>query len=203
MQSRFIIESFWQQKDNCACVAMIKCVLLMYGIYGGFRTRKKGKYTVVTLRDGQSWSFSSRDMDRLNKGNNMGFRRYPPGEKRKKVDKIRKFARLCFAVLVSNMQVRGYRGREYSRKQAIRALTKEGIDTSWFHMLLGLQRTSSRKITKKNIHRCRSLKAALLFNRKHIVALSNGWYDDFGVARKLEEIPVLLGEKANAWYTIR
>jgi hypothetical protein len=203
MDSRFIIECFWQQKNNCAYVAAIKWLLISRGITGGFRIRKKGKYTVISLPDGQSWSFTSRDLARLNRNNNLGFRRYHAGREKRTIEKVKEFTRLCFAVLVSNMQLRGYEGKEYTRERAIKALTKEGIDTSWFHLLLGLKRVPSKKITLSGLPRIKKMKAILIYNSKHITVASAGLFDDFGKALPVDRVPVLLGEKATSWYTLK
>ena len=137
MTSRFIIESFWQKGANCAVVAVTKCLLLEYGTRGGLQIKKHGKYTVVTLPDEQVHSFTHKELSHLNALNKIGFKRYK-GKKNQSARSIKSFVRTCFAVLVRNMQLKGYEGKNYTEKAAIRILTKEGVSTGWFHTLLGL-----------------------------------------------------------------
>jgi hypothetical protein len=203
MHDRFVLESFWQKKSNCACVAFIKCLLLDNTLQKAFAISRSGKNLFIALLDGRILVFSENEIRDINRQNALSFKRPRNPQNARQVKKIKQFAETCFAILVRNMQLLGFDGKEYTRQDAIDTLTKEGVSTSYFHKLLGLKRTRTTKLTRRNLQRLKKEKAALLFNDKHITVASGGYYEDFGEAVPVgTEIPVLLGQPATGWYRL-
>jgi hypothetical protein len=197
------IESFWQTRSNCACVAFMKVMLLKYGLHGGMKLIRKGKYLHITLPDGQTHSFSRSQLKKSNGKNGIQFKKTTSTGKKHLLKKINGWAQLCFAVMVRNVQINGLEGKEYTFDSAIRKLIQAGVNTSRFHVLLGLRRSRSYPITLKRLYLLKKAGPVLIFNDKHIVAAAGGYYDDYGTAVKIKkEIPFLLGKKATSWYRV-
>ena len=119
---------------------------------------------------------------------------------------MREYVNLCFAVIVRNLQLQGYDGKEYTESEAIETLTKTGLETDRMHSLLGLSRKTrtAHKLAQSHLRLFKRKKAVLLYSDRHIVIVSGGYYDDFGKAKKLnEEIPTLEGRKANRWFELK
>src|SRR5687768_15973031 len=157
MTSRFIIESFWQKKANCVCVAFMKSLLLRHGLHFGYHKRIKGKYLVITLKDGKVISFTKTELRSINNQNDISFARYREKRKQILINKIREQVEITFAIMVRNMQHVDYAGNELTQSASINLLTKQGTDTWHFHSLVGLKRKSYRPLTKKYIEftKCR------------------------------------------------
>jgi hypothetical protein len=112
--------------------------------------------------------------------------------------------KLCFAIFVHNLQLRGNAGRELTRSATIRLLTKEGIDTKHFHLLFGIRRRPTQRLSLKKLPVLKTKKVAVLYNDRHVAVCSEGYFDDFGTARKIEnELPLLMGKKATGWFEIK
>ncbi len=197
MGGNFIIESFWQRGANCACVAFIKALLLKYGSKAGLRVSKKGECIEVRLPDGDMLSLTMQEIRDFNKKNELSFRRYKHPDKKKRGERIKFVVQLLFAVLVKNMHFNGYRSRKPGIENAISILTKKGVQTVHFHRYLGLKRGKTHQLSNRNIWRVKKKISALIYNNKHIVVASQGYYDNTGHSEELRmEIPLLLGEKA-------
>lgn len=204
MQERFIIESFWQRGSNCACVAFIKALLLDGQMHRTFFVKRRGQNIFVTLSDRHVLVFTDAEIRKINRGNQVGFKRPRDPVLAASIQKIRSFAELCFAILVRRMQLIGFEGKEYTQQQAIDALVKDGVVTSHFHKLLGVARTKAIGISNKKLSLLRKKEAVLLYNQKHITVASNGWYEDFGRAIQVtDEIPLLQGKPATHFYQLR
>ena len=203
MKPGFLIEAFWQKKDNCVCVAFMKSLIALHGPGCGFKTRTRGRYIIVELKDGKILSFSKTELKEVNNKNQISFAGANDKSKEQKLKKLKRGVEVCFAVMVRNLQLRGFAGKELTQSEAIKLLTKEGTDTRNFHALLGARRTMSKKITGRNFISLKKKKSALLYNKKHITVCLDGWYEDFGVAKKLEEVPDLLGEKATGFFELK
>ena len=204
MTTKFIIESFWQKKSNCVSVAFMKSMLVRHGLHFGYHKKQKGKYLLVSLKDGKVLSFTNQELRLINNKNQISFARYRDRKSQQLIKKIREHVALTFAIMVRNLQVRGYAGKELTQSQAINLLTQQGADTTHFHSLVGLKRKSSNRLTKKNFELIRHKRNVLLFNDRHITICSYGLYEDFGTARKLgEEVPVFLGRKIDRWFEIK
>ena len=200
MRSNFIIESFWQRGANCACVAFIKALLLQYGLRAGTRTIKKQKGIEARLPDGSVLLLTKKEIITFNKKNEIGFRRYKQQDKKTKAENIRSVVQLLFAVLVKNMHGKGYQSRKPGTDEAITVLTKKGVQTGHFHRYLGSTRVKAQRLTNKNLWRVKKKRSVLIYNDKHIVAASGGYYDNNGHAERIgNEIPLLLGDKATHW----
>lgn len=185
---------------------MIKWLLIKSASHK-FNFRSKGRYTTVSLPNGRCWSFTKQEIAELNTKNCIGFRRPSVNYPVQSLTRVKNFVRLCFAVMVRHLQLYGYAGKTYTEQSAIRALTKQGIDTTRFHLLLGLKRTASKKLTKTNLNRAKKEKAVLLYNKKHIAVMAGNYYDNFGkaapVPKQQDKLPVLFGKEATAWYTMK
>jgi len=204
MTSKFIIECFWQKKYNCVAVAFMKALVLRHGVTCGLKTRQSGSYILVMLKNGKVLSFNKTELRSINHKNQISFARHKDPAKKKLAEAIRLHVELSFAVLVRNLQLRGYAGKELTQSDAVSMLTKEGTDTTHFHSLLGLSRKSSRRLTAHNFQIVKQKRNILLFNAKHITICSYGYYEDFGKAVALgEEPPLLLGKKATGWFEIK
>src|SRR5687767_7636942 len=132
MTSKFIIESFWQKQGNCVCVSFMKALLLKYGVSCGLQKTKTGNFLLVWLPDGRSQSFNKTELRAINHRNQLSFARPTDPKQTILMKKIRDSVELCFAVLVRNLQIRGYAGKELTQSAAIRMLTKDGTDTTHF-----------------------------------------------------------------------
>jgi hypothetical protein len=149
-------------------------------------------------------SFTRTELKTINDKNQLSFARpsYPKAIAR--IKKIKEHVELSFAILVRNLQVRGYAGKELTESGAIRMLTKQGSDTTHFHSLLGLSRKSSRPLTKKSFELIKHKRNVLLFNSRHIAICSYGYYENFGKAVKLgNEPPIFLKEKVTHFFEIK
>ena len=59
-------------------------------------------------------------------------------------------------------------------------------------------------LAQKHLLDFRRKKGFLLYSDVHIVAASEGYYDDYGQAKKFnDEIPILEGKKAKFWYELK
>lgn len=182
----------------------MKALLLRHGLHFGYHKRIKGKYILITLKDGKVISFTKTELYSINSRNQISFARPADPKGRAMIDKIREHVEISFAVLVRNLQIRGYAGKELTESAAIKMLTKEGSDTMHFHSLLGLNRKSSRPLTRRNYELIKHKRNILLFNSRHITISSHGYYEDFGKAVKLgDQPPLLLKEKATHFFEIK
>lgn len=204
MTTQFIIESFWQKKENCVCVAFMKSMLLRHGLHFGYHKRIKGKYLVITLKDGQVISFTKTELRLINNKNEISFARYRDKKQQSLINKIKEHVEITFAVMVRNLQHRGYAGKELTQSAAIKLLTRQGTDITHFHSLVGLKRKASKPLTLKNFSLVKHKRNVLLYNDRHIAVGSYGYYEDFGKMVKMgEERPVLLGRKVERWFEIK
>jgi hypothetical protein len=204
MDHRFVIESFWQRGANCVCVAFIKALLLDPALKRSFLVQRKNHITFVFLADDRVLVFTDSEIRYINRQNKIAFRRPREKELKQAITGIRSFVELCFAILVRNLQLKGLDGKEFTQSDAIRALTCEGIDIAHFHVLLGVRRSASLSLSLKKIQQLRKMSAVLLFNKKHIVIASAGWYEDFGKAIPLGPgLPLLLKKPATHFYRLR
>ena len=206
MPGKFIIESFWQKAANCVSVVLIKAAILQYGLNRVFNINKKNDHYIITLKNKHLLILSGTEIKRISKQSKLNFRQPRDKNKKKQVGKLKAYVNLCFAVIVRNLQLHGYNGKEYTESKAIEVLTKEGLETDHMHSLLGLSRKTraAHKLTQSHLHLFKSKKAVLLYSDRHIVVASGGYYDDFGKARKLDEtIPTLEGRKANRWFELK
>jgi len=202
--SKFIIECFWGQASNCVALAYCKAMLLTYGFRKSFSRNKIGKGVLVTLQDGSSIFFTKAEIKRLNKGHQIYFRKYADRKKTKDSKKIKNFVELFFAIVIKRMQLIGYDGKEFTRSNAIKALTKDGMTIERFHELIGVKRKKAKKFLKKDIQKIVLKKAVFIYNDRHIVCVSHGLYNDgTGTAEIIDKIPVLQGRKARAWYELK
>jgi hypothetical protein len=204
MKDRFILKSFWANEANCVSVAYIKAFLIKHGLTGGYRVLKSKKYIKVRLRDGEILSFLPKEISEINTRNTISFRRYKQPHDNKRCKRLKSAVSLLFAILVKNVQLKEYEDRQLTKQDAIGLLTKKGVTTRSFHTLLGVDRTPARKLTVKSFSKLKKKKGILIYNPKHIVACSSGYYDDYGNAIALaNEIPLLLEKKATAWFELK
>ncbi|HEV7783534.1 MAG TPA: hypothetical protein VGO58_19805 [Chitinophagaceae bacterium] len=195
MNDRFIIESFWQRGANCAAVAFIKALLCRYGLRAGLRVMQMATGKKIIVPGGVTMLLSEREIDHINKKNQISFRRFTAATTAKKQQAVRRTVKMIFAVLVYAMETKGM-----SRAKALHVLTREGTGTMSLHRWLGIHGTPVRRVTKTSLNRIRKMKAVLLYNAGHIIVASAGYYDNNGHAEKLNgEIPMLLGEPASHW----
>jgi hypothetical protein len=182
----------------------MKALLLRQGLHFDFRKVERGRYTIVTLKDGKVLSFSKSELRSINHKNQLSFARFSERKKQELLLRIKSQIELSFAILVRNLQIRGYAGKELTESAAIKMLTKDGTDTTHFHSLLGLNRKSSKKLTLQNLELIRHKRNVLLFNDRHIAVCSYGYYEDFGKAVRLgKEAPSFLGKKVTGWFEIK
>jgi hypothetical protein len=206
MTDRFIIESFWQSKANCVSIALIKAAILKYGLGKVFKQEKRNKQYLVTLKNGELLVLSAADIKRINKGNKIIFSRYKDKKKKKDLDTIKEYVSFCFAIMVRNLHLNGYHGKEYTESTAVKTLSTEGIETDHIHSLLGLYRNkpSAYKLAKKHLTDFKRKSGVLLYSDTHIVVVSNGYYEENGkVVELVEKIPILRGKKANSWFELK
>jgi hypothetical protein len=203
MSDRFIMHAFWQKGANCAFVAFIKVGIMKFGARL-FQVSVSKETINITLRNGRRLSFTAEEIKEINKLNQLGFRRGKTDREKQQLIKLRRDVAYCFAILVRQMETRGYQGREYTIATAITALTAEGMQTVYFHSLLGLKRTASVELAEKDMPALRRKRAILLFNVTHIVAASKGYYDSYGrVIKMRNKLPLLLKKQASGYYTLR
>jgi hypothetical protein len=206
MTDRFIMESFWQSQANCASVALIKAAILRYGVNKIFKVEKRLNQLLITLKNGQLMVLSSADINRINRDSRIIFSRYKDQKRKQGLKRLKDDVRLCFAVIVRNLHLNGYDGEEYTESSAIRTLAAEGIQTDHIHSLLGLRRKqpAAYRLSQKHLKDFKRKKGILLYNDAHIVTVSGGFYDDYGKATEIkDQIPVLNGKKAVAWYELK
>jgi hypothetical protein len=206
MTDRFIMESFWQSQANCASVALIKAAILRYGVNKIFKVEKRLNQLLITLKNGQLMVLSSADINRINRDSRIIFSRYKDQKRKQGLKQLKDDVRLCFAVMVRNLHLNGYDGEEYTESSAIRTLAAEGIQTDHIHSLLGLSRKqpAAYRLSQKHLEDFKRKKGILLYNDAHIVTVSGGFYDDYGKATEIkDQIPVLNGKKAVAWYELK
>jgi len=206
MTDKFILESFWQKKANCATIAIIKAAILKYGLNKVFKVNQKLGTCLVVLKDKKLLTLTDTEINRINRRNDIVFSRYKNPGKKKQLDKLRKYVRFCFAVIVRNIQLNGYDGKEYTQSAAIHELIREGLNIEHLHSLLGLYRktTSAHKLVRSHLPILKRKKAVLLYNPDHIVVLSGGYYEDYGTAVPIgNEFPILKGKKARSWYELK
>ena len=171
-----------------------------------FSFTKKNGHRIITLRDKRILVLSEPDIKEINHYNGINFRRYRDPSKKKNLQKLLEYVHLCFAVIVRNIQVHGYDGKEYTQSAAIKLLTREGMKVDRLHTLLGLDRKtpSANFISLKHLPVIRKKRAVLLYSDRHIVVASGGFYENFGEIIQLNnEIPSLKGRKASHWFELR
>jgi hypothetical protein len=206
MTDKFIIESFWQKKANCATVAIIKAAILKYGLNRVFTVRKKLGTYVVILKNKKLLTLTDADINRINRKNDITFSRYRVKSKKEQLNKLRNYARFCFAVIVRNIQLYGFDGKEYTQSAAVHNLLLKGIKTDHLHDLLGLTRRTQKahRLTERQLPALKNKKGLLLYTHEHIVVASEGYYEDYGKAIVIsDDIPLLKGKKAKFWYELK
>jgi hypothetical protein len=203
----FIIESFWQRAANCVSIALIKAAIMQYGTRDIFHIKKLAGHLLITLRDGTKLVLEQKEIRRINTFNKISFLRPRDLKTKKIIAKLKEIVWLCFAVMIRNLQLYGYAGKEYTRSAAISLLTCQGIHTDHMHRLLGLKRRklSVQPIPKKNaLDRFRRRRAVLILSDTHIAVASTGYYEDFGKAIPLGNTPpVLRRRKAHSWFQLK
>ena len=206
MTDKFIIEGFWQGKDNCICIAIIKAAIIKYGFNRVFKIERKGSHFLITLKNNLLLTITDTEIKKLNRNSEIIFRR-PRDEKKKLIlRRLKRYVRLCFAVIVRNIQLNGYEGKEYTQTDAVQKLLLKGIKTDHIHTLLGLHRKTvhAHKLAHKHLLSFKRKKATLLYSDNHIVVASGGYYDNYGEAKKLgTRMPSLRGRKAKFWYELK
>ena len=206
MTKHFILESFWQKGANCTSISLIKAALLTYGIGKVFRVEKRSSYMIVTLKNKRVLVLTPAQVREINTANKIKFRTTHNQVHRKAIQRIREYVELCFAVMVRNMQLYKYNGKEYTQSTAIRQLTAEGMETDHLHELLGLQRKTSKafRLSPKHLGTLRRKTAVLLYSTAHIVVVSKGKYENFGDIMEItNEIPILKKKKARHWFELK
>jgi hypothetical protein len=159
---------------------------------------------LVTLANGRAIALTPKELVQINRGNAISFRRPRDPVLKFQVQKIRNYTELCFAVLVRNMQLSGFDGNEYTQQEAINALTREGVETSQFHKLLGVERGKTMRLSGRSVQALQHAGAALVYNDRHITVGAGGYYEEFGKAVPIcGEIPLLQGKPAKAWYRLK
>jgi hypothetical protein len=204
MNNNFIIKSFWANGANCVCVAYIKALIIKHGLYAGVTLSKSKKYIRVTLSNAEVLTFLHKDVSEVNRGNKISFRRYKKPSDHSRCEKLKFTVRLLFAILVRNLQLNKYESQELSRPEAVNLLARKGVRTNFFHKLLGVKRTPAQKLSTKSLSMLARKKAVLLYNKKHVVVCSSGYYDDYGEPCLIgDRIPFFFGEKASAWFELK
>jgi hypothetical protein len=206
MRSKFLIESFWQTEFNCVSVALIKAVILRYGLNRIFHYRRADDGYIITLKNKDQLAISLKDIDRLAQKCKIGFREESSRNQKRILDSIKRQVLLCFAVMVHRIQTEGYEGKKYTEQNALKLLNKRGMSTRQMHDLLGLSRKSKSAdhLTRRRLALFRKKKSVLLYSSKHIVVVSKGYYDDYGEAVKLgDSFPILEGRKASGWFELK
>ncbi len=205
MTGKYIIESFGQKDNNCVSIVLIKAAILQYGMNRVFKKRALHDHLIITLKNGDIHAISKKDVARLSKANKIHLRRAHNEKDALRLKKIKDYANLCFAVMVRSILIHGFNGKEYTETEAIRLLTKEGMNTHHIHHLLGLKRKSSTAhfLTLKNLRQFRNKKAVFLYSDSHIAVVSEGYFDNYGEAVELNgKIPLLEKRKARGWFEL-
>jgi|GEM_PF-1893012 len=213
MKLDFIMESFWQnpQSYNCAAVAMIKVAILHFGVGEVFSYKKRNGIYTIRLRDKKQLRISEVEVKRLNHGTAIMYSRFRNKEKAKQLKELRECVELCFAVMVVFLEVYGFSRRQYSRAEAKEYLLcgygeDDPFNTDHLYRFLGLRKASSiiKDLRKKDLKKLKRRKACMLYNARHVVAVSDGYYDDYGSREPINNsIPILYGERAAWWYEIK
>ncbi|HEX6191226.1 MAG TPA: hypothetical protein VFZ42_02630 [Chitinophagaceae bacterium] len=206
MTNKFIIESFWQKADNCTSIVLIKAAILTYGIGKVFKVTNKSGYRLISLKDRRMLLLTNTEIRKINKANKILFSRPHDPIKKKRVKQLRQYVELCFAVIVRNLQLHGYKGKEFTLSSAIHHLTKEGMHTDHIHQLLGLRRkrSAAHSLSDNHLRLFKMKKAVLLYSDEHITIASRGYYEDFGTAVPIADtIPLLKGKKAKEWFELK
>jgi hypothetical protein len=108
--------------------------------------------------------------------------------------------------MVRNIQIYGWKGKEFTGSKAIHMLTKEGMETSGLHLLLGLSLKNNhiQRFTKRHLTSLARKRSALLYSANHVVVVSDGYYDDYGKAIRLgDTIPILENAPARSWLELK
>ena len=207
MKDKFIIESFWQGKDNCVAIVIIKAAILKYGLNNVFKVKKLKDQLIITLKNKKIIVLTASDINRINKKNKIYFSPYKDSKKKSALKTLREYVELCFAVITRYIHLYGYEGRKHTEASAIRLLTKEGLETDSIHNLLGLKRKtkSAHKLALKHLVTFKRKKAVLLYSKAHIVVVSKGYYEHYGELVKLEtdKIPKLNKKPATNWFELK
>lgn len=191
MTERFILESFWQKAANCVCIALIKAALLKYGMRSMFYCRRINDHYLVTLRDGTMLVLNDTEIDRINGTNKLMFRRYAEAQQKKWLKRLKAHVHLSFAIMVRQIQLKGFDGMEYTESEAKKLLTAEGMETDHALKLLGLTRKT---------------KTAHLFKRKTPAALMKKNRLSCIAIRILQQYPMVISitmERRLHWFPIR
>jgi hypothetical protein len=202
---KYIIESFGQKDNNCVSIVLIKAAILHYGMNRIFKKRCLRGHWIITLKNGDIHAISQKDVSRLSKLNRIHFRRAVNQQDAAKLKKIRDYAELCFAVMVRSIVLNGYDGTEYVESEAVKLLTKDGMNTHHIHHLLGLKRktSSAHYLTLKNLRQFRKKRAVLFYSDSHIAVVSHGFFDNYGTAVELNgKIPLLEKRRARGWFEL-
>jgi len=206
MNDLFVLESFRQRGANCVAVALIKTAIIRYGVKKIFKIKKRNDYEEITMQDDKMLLLTRKEIQDINAGNQIWFRRYRDPAHQKLIQKTKVVVETCFAVMVRNIQLYKYEGKEYTQSEARRLLVKEGLLTDHMPSLLGLHRKGNKsgEVAPHNLNKLKRRKAVLLFSKSHIVAASNGYFDDYGKAKAFgNTVPVLRGRKANHWFQLK
>lgn len=205
MDGKYIIESFGQKENNCVSIVLIKAAILQYGLNRIFKKRFEHGHWIVRLKNGDMHAISKKDVQRLSEKNKIHLRKSQNKTDTAQLKRISDYANLCFAVMVHTLIVRGYMGKELNETQAIKLLTRDGMNTHHIHHLLGLKRktVSAHLLSLKNLRLFKKKKAVLLYSDSHIAVVSKGYYDNYGQAVELNgKIPLLEKKRARGWFEL-
>lgn len=205
MTGKYIIESFGQKDNNCVAIVLIKAAILQYGMNRVFKKRMYHDHWIITLRNGMIHAISEKDVKRLGKSNRIHFRRAKNKKDAAQLEKIKDYVDLCFAIMVRSILVHGFNNKEYTETDAIKLLTKEGMNTHHIHHLLGLKRKTNAAhfLTLRDLRQFRNKKAVFLYSNSHIAVVSEGYFDNYGKAVELNgKIPMLEKTRARGWFEL-
>jgi hypothetical protein len=203
MNDRYILEAFWGTEANCVVTAFIKSVLTLKNGTTALRQYRRDNYLFLEMPDGRCWRFTDAEVRELNRKNNLVFRHPRNASDQIKLDRLKTKVHNWYAVIVRNLQVQGYEKKELTASQAKHLLNKEGMRTSDFHHLMGLERTASVKLSSSGLPGLRHKKGILLYNKGHIVAAASGWFDrDREAVSLMNNWPVARNRKLTYYFQV-
>ena len=190
--NRDLILAFWQKgANNCASIALIKAAIEVFGIDKVFTLHEnKGQYKVI-LKTQDEVSFNEQDLAKARKAASFQPSKDLTESKQELYREIKDFAEICYAVMIANYAII----EDTDFDNALLRLSN-GANARYVSKYLGLNKNASKMFRRKE-----HLKGMIAWIhapwRKHVVYMSQGVFDFYGVvSKKTRKFPKRIQLKA-------
>ncbi|MEB2777466.1 hypothetical protein SYJ56_19280 [Algoriphagus sp. D3-2-R+10] len=193
-----LFKAFYQGKDeeflgagNCASVALIKAAMFTFG-HEVISYVKEGKDYKVTLKNGDSVSFSEDELSYAKKESSFIIGKSEDENEKKEFQKILDFAHLCFAVICKMAQLNGDFSSRFSKFiipenfEIAVEIINDGTLTPQVYEFLGLEEHVTPTFRYKLKKRVKQPLGMVIWTKSHAMYCSEGSFDRYGKKEKFD-----------------